>query len=85
MERGLNLDPSRLYTGGGIAAGLFRAIGIPHCATRFLPDAVLGAAAGAHHGGRTEATLVGMPFPAVHLDTSLRPFRRIPFRLLSSA
>jgi hypothetical protein len=67
---GLDLDPVRLYSGGSVATGLFRTIGIPPAATRVLPDAVVGAAAGAFHGPRSEALLVGCWFPCVHLDES---------------
>jgi hypothetical protein len=67
---GLDLDPVRLYSGGSVATGLFRTIGIPPCATRVLPDAVVGAAAGAFHGPRSESVLVGCWFPCVHVDES---------------
>jgi hypothetical protein len=64
----MNLDLRALYTSGGVATALFRAIGIPSCSTRPLPDELAGPAAGGHHGGRTGASLVGERFHAVHLD-----------------
>src|SRR5207245_3423413 len=63
---GLDLEAAALYT--NTAAPRLRAVGFAPLATRVLPDEVLGAAAGAFHGGRTEASLVGVRFPAVHLD-----------------
>jgi hypothetical protein len=65
---GLSLDPRRLYTGGSAATGVLRAMGVAPLAARALPDEVVGALAGAGHGGRTEANLLGVLFPAAHLD-----------------
>jgi hypothetical protein len=68
MERGVNLDPRYSLTGGSAATALFRSIGIAPLGERVLQDEIAGAAAGAHLGGRTDPSLVGMRFEAVHLD-----------------